>query len=112
LAYARFSGRPATPSSNSVIMRNAMDAEEICAGFWAGDERFPEPAFWCYGYPKPNGIEQAAIQPKAASWSPVLGEFVLRYEDVRASASPRAALRDFLASTYDACAERAGWPKA
>jgi hypothetical protein len=109
LAYARFSGRPATPPSNDVIMRSAMDAEEICAGFWPGDERFPEPAFWCYAFPRPPGVENLVLQPSTASWVEKLGLFILRYEDVRNAASPRDAIREFLASSYDGCAALAKW---
>jgi hypothetical protein len=112
LAYARFSGRPATPPSDDVIMRSAMDAEEICAGFWPGDDRFPEPAFWCYAYPKPAGVEQLGIKPSTASWNPNMGEFILRYEDMRRQANPRDALRDFLTSTFDGCAKLAKWDEA
>lgn len=111
LAYARFSGRPATPPSNNVIMRGAMDAEEICAGFWAGDERFAEPGFWCYAYPKPDGLEKLAIAPAAASWNAAMGEFILRYEDVRNAASPFDTLAEFFRSTYDISAAKADWPK-
>ena len=106
LAYARFSGRPATPPDQGVIMKNAMDAEEICAGFWPGDDRFPEPAFWCYAYPKPAGLETARIGPACAGWNEQLGEFILRYAEVRSTPSPRDALREFFTTSYAACAER------
>jgi hypothetical protein len=109
LAYARFSGRPATPPSNDVIMRSAMDAEEICAGFWPGDERFPEPAFWSYAYPKPAGVEALAVTPSTTYWDEKLGLFILRYEDVRKVPSPRAAILEFLSSTYDGCSALAKW---
>jgi hypothetical protein len=109
LAYARFSGRPATPPHDDVIMRNAMDAEEVCVGFWPGDGRFPEPAFWCYAFPKPPGSENLAVRPSAAFWSEAMGEFVLRYEDVRSADSPRDALREFFASTFDGYAKLANW---
>lgn len=109
LAYARFSGRPATPPSNDVIVRSAMDAQEICVGFWPGDKRFPEPGFWCYAFPKPVGIEKEKIAPSAAFWSAEMGEFMLRYEDVRTSADPNRTIQDFLTSTYDACARLAAW---
>jgi len=113
LAYTRFSGRPATPPNESLIMREAMDSEEICAGFWPGDERFPEPAFWCYVYPKPAGnIERANLVPPLAAWNGTLGEFVLTYEDARTSGSPRRAIRDFFASTYEHCASLANWDAA
>lgn len=110
LAYERFSGKVAEPPPHAnLIMRDAMDAQAIAAGFWPGDSRFPEAAFYCYAYPKPAGIESAAIEPAAAFWSAELGEFILRYEDVRTSASPRETIAQFLASTYAACAQRAGW---
>ncbi len=109
LAYARFSGRPAVPPSDDPIMRVAMDAEEICAGFWPGDDRFPEPAFWCYAYPKPDGFEQASIAPSSAFWSATMGLQVLPYEAVRASDDPRELLRAFFRSTYDGAATLAGW---
>jgi hypothetical protein len=109
LAYARYSGRPATPPSNDVIMRSAMDAEEICTGFWPGDDRFPDAAFWCYAYPKPNGFEEAAVWPSAAFWSAETGLYLLPYEAVRTSAEPRAMLRDFCASTYTAAAALGDW---
>jgi hypothetical protein len=113
LAYARFSGRPADPPPNSgLIYRGAMDAEQIEAGFWPGDQRFEEPAFYCFGYPKPPQIETATLRPPQALWHPDLGEFLLRYEDVRSAPSPRAALLDFLESTYAACASAAGWDRA
>jgi hypothetical protein len=95
LAYTRFSGRPAQPPPGAdVIMRNSADAEEVCAGFWPGDARLPEPAFFAYAYPSPPGIEQAA------GWHDGLGEFVLPYEAVRTAAEPRRALLDFLEHAY------------
>jgi hypothetical protein len=84
-------------------MRYSADAEEMCAGFWPGDERLPEPAFFAYAYPSPPGIEV-----RAPGWNDELGEFVLTYEAVRTSADPRGALLDSLASTYRA----AGWDPA
>ena len=109
LAYARFSGRPATPPSKDVIMREAMDAEEICVGFWAGDKRFPEAAFWAYAFPKPDGLERQTIAPAASFWNADMGLFMLRYEDVRKSKSPHDMIREFLTSTYDVCAAFSKW---
>src|SRR5262249_54294013 len=95
-----------------VILANAMDAEEVAFGFWPGDERFPAPAFYSYTYPKPVGLEHAAILPKAAFWSDELGEFLLPYEDVRNSTSPRATIREFLETTYSQGASLASWDRA
>lgn len=112
LAYVRYSGRPASPPPNAdTIMRVAMDAEEIAAGFWPGDERFPKPAFFCYAYPLPAELERARIGPPSALWSDTMGEFVLRYEDVRTAPSPRKAILEFLSTTYDAAATLARWDR-
>jgi hypothetical protein len=46
-------------------------------------------------YPKPGGIERARW------WSDERGEFLLPYDEVRASADPRQALLDFLDYTFD-----------
>jgi len=103
LAYFRFTGRPASaPPGANLLMREGLDAEMICAGFWFGNDRLPEPAFYSYMAPKPDGLERAAIRPAAAGWNKDIGEFIMRYEDVRTSSSPRETILEFLKSTYDA----------
>ncbi len=37
LAVNLFSGLPATPPSDDLIMRNAMNAQEVAVGWWPGD---------------------------------------------------------------------------
>jgi hypothetical protein len=113
LAVTRFSGRPAEPPPGAdVIMRYSADAEQVCAGFWPGDARLEEPAFFGYAYPKPDGVEAAPVRPDAARWYPHLGEFAMPYEAVRTAADPRLAVLDFLESTYEAGASRLGWDPA
>jgi Family of unknown function (DUF5996) len=110
LAVTRYSGRPATPPPGAgSIYRRGADAEQICAGFWPGDDRFPRPAFFAYAYPKPEGVENIAIAPEGASWDATVGEFILPYDAVRASTDPRADILAFLDSTYHACAGAAAW---
>jgi hypothetical protein len=110
LAYSRFNGRPVTPPPGAgIIERLGGDAEQVCCGFWPGHAGFPHAAFFSYTYPKPAGIEQQAIEPSEATWSPELGEFALLYEDVRTSASPRDAILRFCESTYAAGARLARW---
>ena len=110
LALTRFSGRAVQPPPGSgLIRRLSADAEQICTGFWPGSEQFPRPAFFAYAYPKPDGIEKQAIEPREAAWSSDLGEFALPYEDVRKSASPRDAILRFFESTYAAGARLQGW---
>ena len=113
LAVTRYSGRAVEPPRDrGVIARVSGDAEVICAGWWPGDDRRPEPAFFAYGYPAPAGIEKAAIGPDAAAWSQAAGEFLLPYEEVRSSSDPRGAIHQFLDSTYLAAAEMMGWDRS
>jgi Family of unknown function (DUF5996) len=113
LAYDRYSGKPAAPPPGAnMLFRKSLDAELVYAGFWPGDARFPEPAFASYVYPKPTGIEQAQIRPSTAGWNTQLGEFILRYDDVRAATLPEAVLMEFLESTYDVSARLSGWDPA
>jgi len=72
----------------------------------------PEPVFYAYAALEPAGFREVAIQPPAAWYHAELGEYLLRYEDVRTAADPDALLRAFLQSTYDAVAERGGWDRA
>src|SRR2546426_1141854 len=110
LANTRYSGRPATPPPGvDTILRYSEDAEQICAGFWAGDPRTPFPAFFTYGYPRPDGIELARPRPAEARWVEEVGLFVLPYDAVRTAPEPAEAVLEFFTSTYDACASRLDW---
>jgi hypothetical protein len=110
LVATRFSGRRLTPPADAdTITRYGGDAEQICGGFWPGHERFAAPAFFAYGYPKPEGVESAPIRPADAAWNADLGEFIFPYDAMRSTPDPKLALMDFLESTYEACATRLGW---
>jgi Family of unknown function (DUF5996) len=110
LAVTRFSGQPCTPPPGAdMLVRESYDFEQMSIGWWPGNAAFPDPAFYAYAYPKPDGIEDAQLASPNATWNSELGEFVLLYDDVRAAPSPAAALREFLDAAYDACCARAGW---
>ena len=112
LAVSLFSGRPAEPTSGDFIMRNAGDAQQIEVGWWPGDPRYPRAAFFAYAYPAPAGFAAASLSPAAARWDAGLGEFVLDWDDVRASADPhRAALEFGRSSVRHACVV-CGWDPA
>src|ERR1022692_1088329 len=112
LAVNLFSGRPADPPSADFIMRNAMDAQEIAIGWWPGDRRHPGAAFYAYAHPAPEGYGEAALSPAAARWDAALVEFVLEWDDVRASADPHATALEFAQSTFrHACAACAWDPQ-
>jgi hypothetical protein len=112
LAVTRFSGRraPERPELDA-IMREAYSHEVISAGFWPGNGGFGEAAFYCYAAPAPAGLAEANIRPAAASYNATLGEFILKYDDLRAESDPDAALLEFLESTYEAAANLAGWDR-
>ena len=111
LALARFSGRPASMGAKAgIIERLSGNAELIAAGWWPGDERHPSPAFYAYAHPKPEGVERAAILGPKAGWDANAGEFLMPYSAVQAAVDPRAAIVDFLDSTYRVGAKLLGWP--
>jgi hypothetical protein len=112
LAVTRFSGRLAPQSEKAdAITREAYSHEVISCGFWPGDRRFRHPAFYAYAIPAPPGIGKEPVCPDAASWDPLLGEFILKYQSVREAQSPEQAIRDFCQSTYDAGAKLAQWDR-
>jgi hypothetical protein len=111
LALIRVSGRPVTPRPGAPFLeRFGGNAEQVCAGWWPGDAKYPHAAFYAYAYPRPIGIEQRSIRPPEAGWSTTIGEFLMPYESARTSADPRATILEFLRSTYDVGAGLLGWP--
>ncbi len=109
LACTRFSGRPAPPRKG-LITSEAYSHEVISAGFWPGGGAVG-PAFYSYTAPAPPGLAEETVKPAAAFWSKDLSEFILMYDDVRSTESPRAMLLDFFESTYAAGAKLAHWDR-
>jgi hypothetical protein len=105
LAVNLFSGLPAEPPSRDFIMRNAMDSQEVAVGWWPGDGRYGEPAFYAYAHPAPDGFADGRLEPAAARWHGELGEFLLDWNDVAAAEQPHAAALAFARSAFShACA--------
>jgi len=100
LAVNLFSSRQANPPSDDFIMRNAMDSQEIAVGWWPGDPRHPESAFYAYAYPAPDSYPAAQLSPAAAYWDSQLGEYLLRWPDVRMAADPQAFAVEFARSAF------------
>jgi hypothetical protein len=112
LAHTRFSDRQVDqPPTADAVTREAYSREVISFGFWFGDDRFPEPAFYAYTAPEPAGLADEPLEPEAAWWDPRDGSHlaVLRYDDARASDDPHASALAFYESAYQAGARRAGW---
>ena len=112
LAVNLFSGAPADPPSRDFIMRNAMDSQEVAIGWWPGDTRYPKAAFYAYAYPAPEGFAQATLSPPAARWDATLGEYVLDWDDVCASANPRATAIKFARSAFHHACSVCEWDPA
>lgn len=114
LAVTRFSGRraPERPGADR-ITRESYSHEVISAGFWPGGAGgVDDAAFYAYAAPEPEGFRGAPVGPAGASYKTTLSEYILPYDDVRRAASPRAALLEFVQSTYDAGASLGRWDRA
>src|ERR1700682_2615667 len=117
LAASRFSGRRApthpggAPNCANYVMEEAYSHEVSSAGFWPGDETFPEAILYSYAYPEPQGFADAAVGPREARYDGNLHEFVLPYEKLRLLENPEEKLLDFLRSTYAASAPLARWDR-
>ncbi|WP_420855743.1 DUF5996 family protein [Streptomyces oceani] len=116
LACTRFSGRSApahpggAPNCGDWVMVEGYSRELSSCGFWPGGGE--EGAFYAYAYPEPAGFAEHPVRPAQAYYSQTNGQFLLPYEAVRTAADPDRALTDFLHSTYEAAADRAGWDRA
>ncbi|MEP7038900.1 MAG: DUF5996 family protein [Acidobacteriota bacterium] len=109
LAVTRFSGKDAPPREDAdLITRVAYDQEVISHGFWTGNG-FGEAAFYAYAAPAPDGFGKQKIKPEAAFYSDEMGEYLLKYEDVRQAENPDQMILDFMQTTYEAGANLANW---
>ena len=108
LAVTRFSGRRApTREGADAMTREAYSHEVSSCGFWPGSGPVTDAAFYAYSAPQPKGFDDAL-----PNYNRDLGEYIVMYEDVRTSSSPRATLLDFFQSTYVAGANLGKWNRA
>jgi hypothetical protein len=114
LAVTRFCGRRAPERADAdAVQREGYSHEVSSAGFWTGGSAgVNEPVFYSYMAPEPEGFREERVSPGEAFYHKELGEFLLRYEDVRVARSPRDTLLAFLESTYEAGANLANWDRA
>jgi hypothetical protein len=116
MAVTRFSGRlapphPSAPDLADRVTREAYSHEVSSCGFWPGDRRFKEAAFYAYSAPSPAGLDAEPVRPAAAHWDRQLGEFILKYSDARIASAPDQAILDFCESAYEAGAKLAEWDR-
>ncbi|HVA95794.1 MAG TPA: DUF5996 family protein [Candidatus Dormibacteraeota bacterium] len=112
LAVTRFSGRiaPERPGADR-ITRDAYSHEVSSVGFWPGGGGVDGAAFYSYAAPAPAGFAERPVRPAAASYNRQMGEFLLLYDDVRLSPSPRKNVLEFCQSTYEAAADLGNWDR-
>jgi hypothetical protein len=106
----RFSGRSAAVREGANIVESEAYSHEVLSfGFWAGDVKMREPAFYAYAYPVPEGLYDEPIKPEKAFWNREAGMALYMYNDMRWEADPRQAVMEFLDSVYKAGAKCAKW---
>jgi hypothetical protein len=117
LAVTRFSGNTAPlhqggmPNMSLEVMQEAYSQEVSSAGFWPGSKDSPMPVFYAYAYPSGASFGEQKVLPKEAFYSPEMGEFFLKYEDVQNSENPEKTLHDFLRTTYEAATNISEWDR-
>jgi Family of unknown function (DUF5996) len=110
LAVSLFSGKPADPPSADYIMRNAMDSQEVAIGWWPGDARYGKAAFYGYAHPAVEGFAGAEVP--AGRWEGSLGEYVLDWDDVIATADPHATALGFARGVFHHACMTCEWDPA
>ncbi|OOC56489.1 MULTISPECIES: DUF5996 family protein [Nocardiopsis] len=112
IAVTRFSAHTvAQPREAGEVVREAYSREVVSFGFWFGDDNVPEPCFYSYTAPEPEGLTEQPLSPAAAEWVPSGNGHLalLRYADARRAADPQATVLEFMESAYRAGAGLAGW---
>jgi hypothetical protein len=85
----------------AVSLFDPEDDREFALGWWPGDSRYGKAAFYAYARPAPEGFAEGTVAPEAARWDDGLGEYLLDWDDVRASENPQGAALEFARSAFD-----------
>lgn len=112
IALTRFSSRRVTPSRDAgAVEREAYSRQAVSFGFWFGDDKVPEPCFYGYAAPEPEGLTGQPLSPAEAEWVPSGGGHLalLRYDDARREPDPKEAVLEFMRSVYRAGAGKLDW---
>ncbi|MBF6521162.1 DUF5996 family protein [Nocardia farcinica] len=115
LAVQRFSPRRVDmPASVDPVTREAYSREVISAGFWFGDEKVPEPTFYSYVAPEPDGLSDRPLRPAGARWvaSGSGHSAYYAYDPARDTEDPVGAALEFFQTVYRQGSELAGWDAA
>lgn len=91
------------------FMRYAENEENFSCGFWPGDERFPQPAFYAYLYPAPKGCESITTGPLFSYFDTKLAECIFPYEQAQKAKNLEKEILNFFQTTYNEYTKLAGW---
>ncbi|MGN2635187.1 DUF5996 family protein [Nocardia takedensis] len=114
LAVQRFSDRRVEmPASVDSVTREAYSREEVSSGFWFGDEKVPEPTFYSYVAPEPDGLAGCPL-PAGARWVDAGSghSAYFAYDAARRTDDPVGAALAFYQAVYARGSELAGWDAA
>jgi hypothetical protein len=107
-----FSGLPADPPREDFITRNSMDAQEVALGWWPGDERLGDAAFYAYAHPAPESFGGVPLGPPATRWNPEMGLYLLDWNDIVSDPDPHARALEFCRSAFQHACLVCGWDPA
>jgi Family of unknown function (DUF5996) len=91
------------------VTHEAYSHEVISFGFWPGDDRLGDAAYYAYTAPEPPGLRDQPLPIGAWIESGAGSLAVLPYEAVRTAHDPRATLLAFCQAAYEAGGRLAGW---
>ena len=111
LCCTRFNGRRA-PARKGIVTSEAYSHECSSLGWWPGGGEVKGPAFYAYMAPEPPGYGSRPSLPAGGLYLSQMHEFLLMYDDVRRSKTPREEILEFAHNTYATGADLAGWDRA
>ncbi len=83
----------------SVSTGDGASVRELAVGWWPGDPRHPQPAFYAYAKPAPAGFREAQLDPAPlVRWDAALDEFLLDHNALVALPDPHDAALAFARS--------------
>ncbi len=85
--------------------------QEVAVGWWPGDPRHEDAAFYAYAHPAPERFSDATLAP-GAYWDAALGEFLLPWDAVRSAPDPHGLALEFARSAFRHACVVCAWDPA
>ena len=111
LTCVLFSGKPCPyAGEGGIVERVALDEQFVEFGFWPGDEKADDPAFFVMAYPFLEGVMPEVDVP-GAYYDPSSAEYFLKLEDVLRADDPHAAVARFCHDAFVNIAANQRWER-